>query len=417
MAEVNTRKRGSKWEYRFEMASVDGRRKQKSKGGFRTKKEALEAGTKALNDYNQGGINNILDTNMSFSDFIDYWFENYAKLNYKYNTLQQYFGHISNHIKPQLGVYRIQSITPVVLQEFINGLFLKGLSKSHTTGIKSTVSKILDYAVFPMQYLRYNPCKATITPKFESSNSIRYIISHKDFKRILERFPEGNVFHVPLMLGFHCGLRISESYALTWDDVDFVNKTISINKIIYKRYKELGDYSKSLGWYIGTTKTSSSNRTLYIDDVLLNTLKKEKIRQNENRIFYGEYYTNQYISLDKDERNRDIKSIVEMKSNVHTDLEKINFISVKENGLLSTTESFKYCARVIKHELKINFNHHSLRHTHATMLNENNINPKAIQSRLGHSRMDMTDKYTHDTDILNKEAAKAFEKVMGEQNK
>ena len=51
------------------------------------------------------------------------------------------------------------------------------------------------------------------------------------------------------------------------------------------------------------------------------------------------------------------------------------------------------------------------------MLNENNINPKAIQSRLGHSRMDMTDKYTHDTDMLNKKVAKAFEKVIGGRNK
>lgn len=55
--------------------------------------------------------------------------------------------------------------------------------------------------------------------------------------------------------------------------------------------------------------------------------------------------------------------------------------------------------------------------TYVTMLNENNINPKSIQSRLGHSRMDMTDKYTHDTDMLNKEVAKAFEKVIGGRNK
>lgn len=52
MTEINTRKRGSKWEYRFEIASVDGKRKQKSKGEFRTKKGNLEAGTKALNEYN-----------------------------------------------------------------------------------------------------------------------------------------------------------------------------------------------------------------------------------------------------------------------------------------------------------------------------------------------------------------------------
>ena len=40
MAELNVRKRGTKWEYRFECAKVDGKRKQVSKSGFLTKKEA-----------------------------------------------------------------------------------------------------------------------------------------------------------------------------------------------------------------------------------------------------------------------------------------------------------------------------------------------------------------------------------------
>ena len=48
MAEVTARKRGSKWEYRFEGISVDGKRKQYSKSGFRTKKEAMTAGTEAF---------------------------------------------------------------------------------------------------------------------------------------------------------------------------------------------------------------------------------------------------------------------------------------------------------------------------------------------------------------------------------
>lgn len=51
MAQINTIKRGNKWQYRFEGKIVDGKRKQYSKSGFLTKKEALIAGTKALNEY------------------------------------------------------------------------------------------------------------------------------------------------------------------------------------------------------------------------------------------------------------------------------------------------------------------------------------------------------------------------------
>ena len=52
MGQLRTRKRGSTWQYSFEAAPVDGKRRSISKGGFRTKAEALAAGTQAINEYN-----------------------------------------------------------------------------------------------------------------------------------------------------------------------------------------------------------------------------------------------------------------------------------------------------------------------------------------------------------------------------
>lgn len=56
MSEINTRKRGQKWQYQFEAAKIGGKRKQITKSGFNTKKEALEAGIKALAEYNNSRI-------------------------------------------------------------------------------------------------------------------------------------------------------------------------------------------------------------------------------------------------------------------------------------------------------------------------------------------------------------------------
>ena len=56
MANVITRKWNGKWEYRFEGAKIDGKRKQFSKSGLNTKKEALEARNKTLAKYNQTGM-------------------------------------------------------------------------------------------------------------------------------------------------------------------------------------------------------------------------------------------------------------------------------------------------------------------------------------------------------------------------
>ena len=92
MAQVNTRKRGKTWEYRFEAASVNGKRSQISKGGFRTKAEALEAGAAALAEYNRSGLT-FNPTEISVADYLDLWFDSYCKINLKYNT--------------QLGYYRI----------------------------------------------------------------------------------------------------------------------------------------------------------------------------------------------------------------------------------------------------------------------------------------------------------------------
>ena len=46
---VNVRKKGNVYQYYFETAKVDGKRKRVSKSGFKTKKEAEEEGFKAMN--------------------------------------------------------------------------------------------------------------------------------------------------------------------------------------------------------------------------------------------------------------------------------------------------------------------------------------------------------------------------------
>ena len=85
----------------------------------------------------------------------------------------------------------------------------------------------------------------------------------------------------------------------------------------------------------------------------------------------------------------------------------------KENGQYSSTDSFKYAARVIHYDLNINFNFHSLRHTHATKLIESGISPKTVQARLGHERIETTlQTYVHNTEQMEQEAVNSLEEIM-----
>ena len=89
MGKINIRKRNKYYEYRIEIANIDGKRKWITISGFRTKPEALESGTQAYNEYLSAGIP-FKECELSYSDYLDYWLDNYCKTNLKYNTIQTY---------------------------------------------------------------------------------------------------------------------------------------------------------------------------------------------------------------------------------------------------------------------------------------------------------------------------------------
>lgn len=184
-------------------------------------------------------------------------------------------------------------------------------------------------------------------------------------------------------------MRISEVFGLTWNDIDFDNLEINVSKQTIRMQKGK--------WNLDEPKTKSSVRTVKIGKELATILKKEKARQAENRLRYGEYYT--FYSLNE-------KELVLDKNG------KVKLVCVDENGMLVTTDSFKYCSRIIHHELKIEFDFHCLRHTHATVLIENGVSPKSVQMRLGHEKIETTlQTYVHDTEEMAARAAEIFDLV------
>lgn len=76
-------------------------------------------------EYNQSG-QTFTPATISVADYLDFWMDSYVKMNLKYNTQQAYRNIVDKHLKPNLGHYRLQSLQAATIQEYTNGLKIKG---------------------------------------------------------------------------------------------------------------------------------------------------------------------------------------------------------------------------------------------------------------------------------------------------
>lgn len=415
-----TRKRGSTWSYYFDLGKVDGKRQKKEKGGFKTKKEAEAALAKAINEYNNAGA--VFEpTEITVADYLDQWYDLYCKPNLKYNTQVGYLRIMEGHLKPKFGQYRLKAITSAVLQEYANDLKMNGLSKSHIVGILSVMGASLDYAVEPMHYLSSNPMRYVKYPKVEKKPRERIILTLDDWQRIIDRFPPGSRYYIPLMIGFYTGLRISEAFALTWDDIDLDKRTITVSKQVVKRnfgadvrkaVEKKGKKELKSSWYFTSPKTAASQRTVHFGDTLYKALRTERSAQMENELKYSEYYTIHVLKKELDEKGNDMFRIIPVQKCLNSALPRVYMVCIAENGEYTSTDSFKYCARIVHKELLLAFDYHSLRHTHATLLIESGADVKDVQTRLGHTNIQTTlQTYVHDTEAMAARSVELFEQA------
>lgn len=424
MATLNVTKRGNVWQYRFEIAQVDGKRKRISKSGFKTKKEATIAGNEAVTNYNNTGLC-FKASEVSFADYLDYWQENYCNMSMKYNTQVNNMYLINKYIKPTLGDFRLKAITPARMQEYVNGLKIKGLQRGTINKIYHALSSAFSYAVEPLELIQYNPCQNIKLPTFtDTPKETRFIITPEQFSTIIERFPASSPYYLPLMIGYYTGARLSECFALTWQDIDFKNQTITINKTILLRSYKIVDGKTILcskngeksAWYFSNTKTAKSVRTIKIGNTLYNVLKQARYNQRKNEMFYGGEYTKAYKQKDVDGAGNILYRIVELPKSQENNLESVEFVCIRENGQLVSLNAIQRPTATINKELGIPFNYHSLRHTHATTLIENGANIKDVQERLGHSNVQTTlDIYTHNTDTMRSQSVDIFENAVKEK--
>ena len=189
MASVGIKKRGKVYQYQFEIAPVKGQRKWITKSGFKTKAEAQEEGNKAYTEYLNAGMP-FKDCNISYTDYLDYWLNNYCKINLKYNTIQAYKNIIKNHIVPKLGKYRLSTITRVKLNSYITEICEENdFVPTYFKNILKVVKGSFRDACNVYGFIKYNPARDLRLPRFDKKREdVKHLYTQKEIDLILNRF-------------------------------------------------------------------------------------------------------------------------------------------------------------------------------------------------------------------------------------
>ena len=410
MGSVNVRKRGNTYQYYFEAAPVNGKRKQISKSGFRTKTEALEEGNIAYNEYLTTGLN-FKEQNISYSDYLDYWIENYCKTNLKYNTIQAYQTIIEKYLKPELGKYRLTTLTSVKLHSFITELCSKyNFSRSYFSNILKVIKGSFREACNVYGFVRYNPAMTLRLPKLENKKkNIKHVYTQDEIDKILTRFKDNDVFTCAFLTACYTGMRTGEVCALTWNDIDLKNGIIHIKHNVYDKKKD-----EKGKWYLGSTKTETGDRKVYISNTLLNALKNYKRKQSYLKKVYGSKYHYYHLEEVKNSYGKVIEyRIVENENHLLT-LNTLNLVFTRENGLYSGTDITRYPYKIIHQELEIeNCRFYDLRGSYATRILKNGVEIRDVADILGHKNIETTENYyISSSNESRKDANDIFEKVI-----
>ncbi len=345
------RKRGKKWYYTIEIGTGSTRKRVERVGG-RTKAEAEMARAAALADFAQtGSIDH--GVKMTYKKLTDEWVkESLGRL--RPMTRRNYIYALNTHILPELGERIITDIRPRDVQAFLNAK-AETCSDATINLMRSVLISSFDFAVF-CEYLRDTPMRGVKTPEGKPLQE-RRAFQPEEFAELVaylqKRRPD---ILLAVLISYHTGARCGEVLALTWDDVDFEARTISITKTLLQNrtVQEM-------------TKSKAGLRTISIGEKLIRILKAAHAQQAQDRLKYGKFYRD---CGDRICRREDGSGL--------------------EQSHMRTVN--KYCRDHFGHGLCF----HSIRHTHATMLLEAGEDLELVSKRLGHANISTTARvYSH----------------------
>lgn len=289
---------------------------------------------------------------------------------------------IINHLNRFIGDKDITEIRPYDIDIIIASLANcnpntnKPMSKKYLKQIIQTANRIFDFADDNDLIIK-NPARKKKVPKNAPERIVEAISA--ELQQLIIEFDDK--YKIGVMIMMFCGLRTGELLALEWNDIDFTNRTLVVNKSEVR-------VGKSKYAVTPNTKNGKS-RIVKIPTQVCEWLKKQK-----------EISTSYLVCPNSDDK---LQTLNDWKLGWQHYQNRLNYFSYskkcKENNIdCEGYHSPKKIPRVIE-----TFNPHQLRHTYATLLYMAGVDIKTASELLGHSDVTVTLKIYIDLDKKYKE--------------
>lgn len=389
----------NKYGFRMILTWEDGITQIVQRSGFSTKKIANDARDKTIVELHNGSF--ILEKTVYLKEYYIEWLEVVMKPRIKHSTYDVYKNIVYNHLIPFLGHLRMTDINRSHIIDFYN----KTASKSHSVVkvAKTVVKTGLQYAL-NNKLISVDASKDVELPKQIKKNKYRTVEIKTDktltvdqVKTLIEASKKTPIY-LEVMFASLMGLRKSEIRGLKYDDIDYVSRTIKIQRQLGRAANIDFDTLRkgTITKQEISVKTFSSNRELEIPDILLDAIL-ERNKQYEKQ------------------KNRRINDTI----NPFRDLDYIccsTYGNPRSTGFIQ-----QYWKNLLKSCTLPNIRFHDLRATYCTFLVKENFNLKAISKMMGHaSEIISVDVYTDNYQIANgclEQLEPFIEKVLPKKEK
>ena len=430
MAKGSVRKKGKKWYYRFYVEDESGNLVQKEYAGTESKSETEALLRKAMEDYEAKKFV-ARSENVTVGDLLDMWIEEEVKPgNLSNGTVMAYQGAVGRIKQFPIGSRKLKTVTSEHLQAFFDllsfggtnadGTEVKPISKGYMRQFSAVMQGAFRFAVFPKRLLTFNPMQyIKIRQKQESYELFNEdsedgltvpTISYEQFKALTDYLKKKeNPALLPIQIAYYTGLRIGEVCALTWQDIDLKEQTITVRRSM--RYNGARHKTE-----VGTTKRSKI-RTVDFCDTLAAILKAAKTEQHKNRFKYGELYSlNYYKQVQEKGRSYYELYSLQRSEEVPEDYREIDLVCLRPDGCYESSSTVSIACRAASKKIPglEGFHFHQLRHTFTSNLLSNGAAPKDVQELLGHADVSTTmNIYAHSTREAKRSSARLLDKVVG----